>query len=215
MSFTPSERPFDVLLFDLGGVLIQLSGVDRMLELTGHILSSDDLWQRWLTSEGVRQFEAGRAGPEEFGAAMLAEFGLEISVAQFLQEFTAWPSGVFPGSFELLEALGASYRLACLTNTNVLHWARVCDEMGLPRYFHASFASHLLGLLKPDVEIFQYVVEQLGCPPERILFLDDNRLNVERARSVGMAAHRVVGLTGVIAQLTALGVLDQKRPTSD
>ena len=211
----PSERPFDVLLFDLGGVLIELSGVDRMLELTRHILTVDELWQRWLASEGVRQFETGRAGADEFGAAMLAEFGLEISAAQFLQEFTAWPQGVFPGSFELLEALGRSYRLACLTNTNVLHWARVSDEMGLLRYFHASFASHLIGLLKPDAEIFHYVVEQLGCPPERILFLDDNRLNVESARSVGMAAHRAVGLTGVIAQLTALDVLDRERAALD
>ena len=202
-----TAESFDVILFDLGGVLIELAGVDRMLELCNHAFTADELWTRWLTSEGVRSFETGRAGPEEFGAAMLAEFGLPIEAAQFLEEFTIWPKGVFPGSYELLDQLSASHRLACLSNTNALHWPRVCDEMGLARYFEASFASHLVGMLKPDAEIFEHVVEQLGVAPARILFLDDNRLNVEAAHSVGMAARRVAGPAEVRAALAELGVL--------
>jgi len=202
-----SAHPFDVIVFDLGGVLIELAGVDRMLELCSHAFSADELWARWLTSAGVRQFETGHTSPDAFGAAMLEEFGLSIAAAQFLEEFTAWPKGVFPGSFELLEQLSASYRLACLSNTNALHWPRVCDEMGLARYFESAFASHLVGLLKPDLEIFQHVVDQLGCPPARILFLDDNQLNVAGARTAGMVACRVAGLNEVRAALVELGVL--------
>ena len=202
-----STTPFDVIVFDLGGVLIELAGVDRMLELCNHAFAADELWARWLASEGVRRFETGRAGADEFGAAMLNEFGLSIAAAQFLEEFTAWPKGVFPGSFELLEQLAASYRLACLSNTNALHWPRVCDEMGLARYFETTFASHLIGMLKPDLEIFQHVVEQLGCPPARILFLDDNQLNVASARTAGMVARRVAGIADVRAILVEMSVL--------
>ena len=202
-----TTAPFDVIVFDLGGVLIELTGVDRMLELCNHSFSADELWARWLTSEGVRQFETGRVGADAFGAAMLSEFGLSITAAQFLEEFTFWPKGVFPGSFELLEQLSTSYRLACLSNTNALHWPRVCDEMGLARYFESCFASHLVGMLKPDLEIFQHVVEQLGCPPARILFLDDNQLNVASARTAGMIARRVAGLAEVRVALAELGVL--------
>jgi putative hydrolase of the HAD superfamily len=204
-----SAHPFDVILFDLGGVLIELAGVDRMLELCNHAFSTDELWTRWLTSEGVRQFESGRTDPDAFGAAMLEEFGLSIAAAQFLEEFTAWPKGVFPGSFELLEQLSTTYRLACLSNTNALHWPRVCDEMGLARYFELSFASHLVGMLKPDIEIFQHVVDQIGCPPTRILFLDDNQLNVASARVAGMVARRVAGLAEVRAALAELGILTE------
>jgi len=202
-----SAHPFDVILFDLGGVLIELAGVDRMLELCNHAFSTDELWARWLASEGVRRFESGRASPDEFGAAMLNEFGLSIAAAQFLEEFTAWPKGVFPGSFELLDQLSASYRLACLSNTNALHWPRVCDEMGLACYFDTSFASHLVGMLKPDAEIFEHVVEQLGCPPARILFLDDNQFNIASARAAGMVALRVAGMAEVRAALAEVGVL--------
>jgi glucose-1-phosphatase len=202
-----SAHLFDVILFDLGGVLIELAGVDRMLELCSHALSTDELWARWLASEGVRQFETGRTSADAFGAAMLHEFGLPIPAAQFLEEFTVWPKGVFPGSFELLDQLAASYQLACLSNTNALHWPRVCDEMGLARYFKHAFASHLVGMLKPDLEIFRHVVDQLGCPPERILFLDDNRLNVAGAATTGMVARRAAGLAEVRAALIEVGVL--------
>jgi putative hydrolase of the HAD superfamily len=202
-----TTAPFDVILFDLGGVLIELAGIERMLELCNHSLSAEELWTRWLTSEGVRQFETGRSGPDAFGAAMLEEFGISIAAAQFLEEFTVWPKGVFPGSLELLEQLSIAYRLACLSNTNALHWPRICDEMGLARYFECTFASHLVGMLKPDVEIFQHVIDQIGCPPARILFLDDNQLNVASARAAGMIARRVAGLAEVRAALTELGVL--------
>jgi putative hydrolase of the HAD superfamily len=202
-----SAHPFDVILFDLGGVLIELAGVERMLELCNHAFAADELWARWLASEGVRQFETGRAEPAAFGAAMLSEFGLSITAAQFLEEFTIWPKGVFPGSFELLEQLSSSYRLACLSNTNALHWPRVCDEMGLARYFETTFASHLVGMLKPDAEIFEHVIVQLGSPAERILFLDDNQLNIVAARAAGMVARRVAGLAEVRAALADLGVL--------
>jgi putative hydrolase of the HAD superfamily len=204
---------FNILLFDLGGVLIELAGVDRMLELCSDTLSVDELWARWIASESVRSFETGRAGADEFGAAMLAEFGLSIAATQFLEEFTTWPRRVFPGGYELLDRLSATYRLVCLSNTNALHWPRVCGELGLARYFEHAFASHLIGMLKPDVEIFQHVIERLGVAPGRILFLDDNRLNVEAAQSVGMVARRAAGLAEVRAALAEVGVLPHDRDT--
>ena len=48
-----------VLLFDVGGVLVQLSGVEVMLEWLDHRISVDELWRRWLQSVPVRKFETG------------------------------------------------------------------------------------------------------------------------------------------------------------
>ena len=202
-----SNQPFDAIVFDLGGVLIELGGVTRMLELLSDRLNVEELWARWLASPSVRQFETGRMDAEQFALALLAEFELSISPTQFIAEFTTWPKGLYPGTLELLGALAPRYTLACLTNTNSLHWPRICDELGLLPHFPVHFASHLLGLLKPDRAIFQHAIDQLGYAPERILFLDDNQLNVESARSVGISAYHAVGLTGAIEQLHALHVL--------
>ena len=52
------SAPFDVVLFDLGGVLVDFGGVQAMKELSG-ITDDDELWHRWLTCRWVREFERG------------------------------------------------------------------------------------------------------------------------------------------------------------
>lgn len=200
-------KPFDAIVFDLGGVLIELAGVPRMLELLSHRVSVEELWQSWLLSKAVREFEIGRIDAEQFASTVLAEFQLPISAEQFLREFEAWPKGPYPGAAELLDTLGRSYIVACLTNTNVLHWPRISGEMGLLQHFHHAFASHEIGLIKPDADVFAHVVERLGIPAERTLFLDDNQVNVDGARAAGLRAYRVAGLDGTVALLTELEVL--------
>lgn len=194
-------------MFDLGGVLIDLSGLDHMFQMVGQGGSQADIWARWLRSAHVQSFECGQIDPDQFAQAMLDEFALPVSAAEFLAEFGAWPKNTFPGATDLLRALAPQYTLACLTNTNALHWPRIRDEMGLVPYFNAQFVSHLLGLAKPGQAIFQHVIDQLGVAPGRILFLDDNMPNIESARAAGMRAERALGVDGCIAQLSALGVL--------
>ncbi len=204
---TQAKRPFDVIVFDLGGVLIELAGVSRMLELLSYRMSPEELWVKWLTSASVQAFESGRIDAEQFALDLRVELDLSISAAQFIDEFTAWPQGLYPGAIELLQTLAPQYTVACLTNTNSLHWPRFCNEMGLLDHFAIHFASHEIGLVKPDLAIFHHVVERLACDPARILFLDDNTLNVDAARAVGISAYRVVGLTGALEHLLELNIL--------
>ena len=50
------------------------------------------------------------------------------------------------------------------------------------------FCSFDLGMLKPDVRIFEAVKEKLGCAYEEILFVDDKPANVAAAKSLGINA---------------------------
>ncbi len=202
------QSPFDVILFDLGGVLIELTGVAQMCAWSG-IADDEEMWRRWLKSPGVRRFETGRSTADEFAAAMCLEFALPVAAAEFMAEFAMWPRRVFPGVPELLGALASRYRLAALSNNNAVHWERISRDMGLGGYFSMSFLSHEMGLIKPDRAVFEHVADVLGCPPGRVLFLDDNWLNVEQAMAVGMVAHRVVGVGETAALLVSLGLLNE------
>lgn len=81
------------------------------------------------------------------------------------------------------------------------------DEMGLYGAFHHHFASHLIGLAKPDASAFRHVINALDVNPAEILFLDDNVLNVTSARKQGIKAERVQGLEEVKLCLKGCGVL--------
>ena len=196
-----TAKAYDVLLFDLGGVLIELTGVPVMLAWTRGRYTEDQLWEKWLSSPAVRDFERGRTTPEQFGNAMVAEFDLPVSTEAFLSEFLFWPHRTYPGTRTLLRNLADRYTLASLSNISAMHWERVCAEMDLVPYFSANFPSFETGYVKPDAEAFVNALEALGCRPERALFMDDNAANVQAARSLGITAFTVSGLSGVQSAL--------------
>ena len=196
----------DAVLFDLGGVLIELVGVERMLEWAPGLGGTDELWRQWLQSPAVRRYETGNGSRDEFADGVIAEFGLPIDRDAFLAEFAWWPRTLFAGVDELLSSLAPRYTLASLSNTNELHWERFSREWSLPGRFHHNFPSHAVGKLKPDAEYFLHVLDALGVPPERTLFVDDNAINVAAAAKLGIVARRAVGPEGVRTVLAALGL---------
>ena len=74
------------------------------------------------------------------------------------------------------------------------------------RAFHYNFPSHQVGKLKPDPDYFQHVLDAVGAPPARVLFLDDNAINVDAAAALGLHAHRAVGVEGARKVCAALGL---------
>jgi HAD superfamily hydrolase (TIGR01509 family) len=191
---TSAPSNIRVLLFDVGGVLVQLSGVEAMLEWLDNRISEDEFWRRWLQSVPVRQFETGQIDADEFAIGVTSEFGLPVEPRQFLEAFIRWPTGLYPGTLEMLARIPSSYQRAVLSNSNALHWPRVQTEMQLGAAFDNNFVSHLTGRIKPDAAAFEHVMESLGCSPASVLFLDDNLLNVDAAKRVGMQAVRVRGI---------------------
>ncbi|MBM4267129.1 MAG: HAD family phosphatase [Deltaproteobacteria bacterium] len=198
--------PFDVILFDLGGVVIELDGPPIRAAWTSE-QDETEVWRRWIHSTAVRRFESGRGSSAEFCDEIVRELGLSIDGDEFLRHFLAWPKGIYPGMYELLRTLGETYRVGCLTNCNELHWRRYIDDLALGQVFHHPFSSHELGALKPDAEIFERVVRELGCPAERVLFVDDNQMNVDGAVAAGLHAFRAKGPEEVRAGLARAGVL--------
>src|ERR1700728_127406 len=73
-----------VLLFDVGGVLVQLSGIEMMLDWLGNTMTAEQFWHLWLRSEAVRKFETGRIEAAEFATAVTRDFGIAIEPQRFL-----------------------------------------------------------------------------------------------------------------------------------
>ncbi|MEO8485447.1 MAG: HAD-IA family hydrolase [Betaproteobacteria bacterium] len=197
----------DAILFDLGGVLIELAGVERMLTWSPALGSTDELWRRWLASPAVRGYETGRTDRVAFADAIVEEFGLPVGRDAFLAEFAWWPRTLHAGAAGLLASLAPRYTLASLSNTNELHWERFEREWGLPSMFHHNFPSHAVGKLKPDAEYFEHVLDALGVAPAHALFVDDNRINVEAARAVGLNARQVGNFDALALALAEAGVV--------
>src|SRR4026207_835021 len=135
------------IAFDVGGVLIELTGVATFSAWVGNRITTEEIWRRWLTSPAVRAFETGRLAPEVFADQLIGEFALPVDRQEFLAAFAAWPRRTLPGAADLIRRVDRRYIRATLCNTNVLHWSRFLDEMGLADLFDHHFASHVMGKL--------------------------------------------------------------------
>ncbi len=197
---------FDVLLFDLGGVLIDFAGFEEMRRLLPQESDRSEIRDRWIHSESVQLFERGDITPESFPRRLVEEFHLELSAEDFLREFVSWARGPYPGAVTLLGRLRATHRIACLSNSNELHTP--IHRASIHPHVDAFYFSAELRLVKPDREIFDYVVRDLAVPPRRIAFFDDTLVNVEAARKVGLCAFLVDGMVELEAQLQGLGLIE-------
>jgi putative hydrolase of the HAD superfamily len=197
-----------VVLFDVGGVLVELTGVPTMLRWLGDGITREELWRLWLVSPSVRAYETGRISTEVFAAELISEMGLPIDSGQLIEEFSLWPRNLYPGTLDVLSRIPRRFVRATLSNSNALHWPRIIQDFGLAELFDHHFASHLTGRIKPDEEAFTQVTVSLQCRPNEVLFLDDNLMNVETAARVGMNSARVEGLAAAERVLVDAGVLN-------
>jgi len=193
-----------VLLFDLGGVLLENVGFERFNALLPSPIPSEELKTQWLTSPAVRSFEAGNCTAEIFARSVVSDWKLPLSPTSFLEAFTYWPRGLYAGASELLAELRERYVVACLSNSNEVHWQRFG---GFREHFDFSLSSHLLGEVKPDPQCFRRALQECNTTAGEVAFFDDSLTNVTAARSLGIEAFHVNGLSEVRHSLADMGWL--------
>jgi putative hydrolase of the HAD superfamily len=87
--------------------------------------------------------------------------------------------------FEYIPELVKHYKLGVISDT----WPsldRVFKNTGVRQYFSTFIMSSVLGVLKPHELMYTTALKELGVKPEEALFIDDNIVNVEAARKLGM-----------------------------
>jgi putative hydrolase of the HAD superfamily len=200
-----------VLVFDLGGVLVDYTGVRDIAPLLRVSVTEDEIRRHFATCPHVAAYCTGRLDRMEFGKRMVRDWGLAVSTEQFLQEFRTWSRGLLPGARELLSSLRERFRLAALSNSNELHWERHTNDIGVTALFEVAISSHQVGAAKPDPVIYQEALERLDVLPEAIMFFDDVPANVVTASALGMRAFQVEGVEALRQRLAAEGVLGYSR----
>jgi epoxide hydrolase-like predicted phosphatase len=190
-----------VLLFDLGGVLVEFSGVRDLAALLRGRLSESEILERWSRCPYSEQFGLGKLSPQDFGEQFVRDWDIELSPEDFLREFQSWSRRLFPGAMELLTSLRPKFRLAALSNSNELHWKRNTNDLGVTGLFEVAISSHQIGMCKPDPKMYLTALDRLGASPDSVMFFDDVPANVKAASALGIHAFQVDGIEGVRSRL--------------
>ncbi len=151
---------------------------------------------------------------EDLSWALEEELGRRPHLLRFREIYF---SALHPNE-PMLEVMRAArdrgYRMAILTN-NVREWEEVWrSKLPLDQIFELVVDSAWVGMRKPDPAIYRLTIERLGgLSPEEHLFVDDNELNIEAARKLGLHAVHFRSNEQAIPEIrAALGLDPQAEP---
>ena len=193
-----------LLLFDIGNVLVKLTGATIIQRNSKQALEQEYIWETWAKIDGVREFESGRCDQETFADEVTRFYDLNLEPGEFIELFKSTVESVYEGVDVFLDMLSADYELACLTNTNSLHWPKIRDEFGLGGFFERQYVSYEIGHVKPERKIFEHVLNDTGLQPRDILFVDDNIENIQIAKELGFSCCHAVGFEEVRMKVSQL-----------
>lgn len=189
------QPPVKNLIFDLGGVILDLS-VDHTLEAFAKVsgISKQKVQEIFQTSPGFNEYEKGKMGDGDFRLYLKDLYKVNVSDKEIDTCWNAMLRGLPPVKLQLLKTLQSKYNVLLLSNTNEIHLSyinavmlpAVKGEASLDYYFHRAYYSHRMLMRKPDAEIFERVLHENGLQAAQTLFLDDNAQNVAGAQSVGI-----------------------------
>lgn len=191
--------PVEALLFDLGGVVLEVDFARMFARWAQHAGQEPAaIRARFSFDESYARHERGEISASEYFSSLRASLGIDLSDAQFADGWTRIYVGVIPGVPDLLRSLAARIPLYAFTNSNPTHMS-VCAPTFAEtlEHFRRVFVSSDLGVRKPEPEAFARIATAIGVPLDRILFFDDTADNVRGALAVGMQAVHIDAAHGV------------------
>lgn len=200
------------IIFDLGGVIIDIDmhqclrqiealgvPVQKMMEKGSS--SGATVCDGMSVSGPMELYQLGKIPTDHFFAGIL-KYCNDGTTLQQLED--AWNSCLLTipeERLEVIKSLRAEYNVYLLSNTNDCHWKfieeKYFSEPGHTTdvFFDRVFLSHEMHLAKPDKQIYEQVLKEIGAKGEDCLFIDDATANLDAAESCGI--HTLQAIDGL------------------
>jgi putative hydrolase of the HAD superfamily len=195
------------LLFDLGGVILDID-FDRVLRAWQPVsrLSFEEMKRAFQFDAHYERHERGEIAGSEYFGHLASKLGLQADEAQIAAGWNAVFVGEIVETTKIVQSMRTVLPCHAFTNTNATHQAGYHSLFpGLQGSFERIFASHEIGLRKPERRAFAHVAQAIGVAPASILFFDDSPANIDGALAAGMQAVQVRGAGDVKNALAAAG----------
>lgn len=186
------------IVFDLGGVLIDLShdqAVRRFEEIG--VVDAAQLLDPYEQKGIFLEVENGTITADEYCQKLREHTGKDLSYEEIKHAWLGFIVDVPQYKLDHLWKLREHYNVYLLSNTNPIiqkGWARTDQFSAAGRpigdYFDKMYTSYEVGVTKPDRKIFDYMIADSGLIPSETLFVDDAKSNVEVGRNLGFQTYQ-------------------------
>ncbi|MFT3949367.1 MAG: HAD family phosphatase [Agriterribacter sp.] len=196
----------DNIIFDLGGVILTLDmpAAEQKFTALG-VKNYNELFRSGNVSSFFKEYEVGAIDNITFLNSLRDLAGLPLTDDQLTDAWNAM-LGIFPRErIDLLHSLKSRYRLFLFSNTNAIHldkfrkiYSSSFNNASFDDHFEKAYYSQVLGMRKPDVESYKYIIDEQGLDASRTLFIDDSALNIEGAKAAGLQGVHITHGTTIL-----------------
>ncbi|MAZ93109.1 MAG: HAD family phosphatase [Bacteroidales bacterium] len=187
------------IIFDFGGVILDIDPERTMNEfVTLGFSSFEKLMSPVFVESIIAKFEKGILTPELFRQKLRSFMGIEVTDQEIDYAWNALLYDIPKERIEIIEKVKENYNIYLLSNSNEIHYDLFVRDLQLrfgyrefDELFHKAYFSFDLHLLKPNPEIYEFVINQHGMIPEETLFIDDKPENIDAAKKLGLLTYTI------------------------
>jgi putative hydrolase of the HAD superfamily len=204
---------YDAILVDLDGVIRVWPESDESIA-AAYNMPIDAIRNIAFSPELLNLAITGEITDEEWRARVGEQLRGEFPGTDAQDALAQWSSQTGEVDQEVLSLLrncDRSIKLVLVTNATS-RLARDLDALDISNYFHAVVNSSTVGFVKPSEQIFRFALRQADTVPERALFIDDSKANVDAAASMGILGHVHANFAQLSSFLRYAGVLNAPAP---
>ncbi len=204
----PSTQ-FDVILFDVGGVLLT-NGWDHVERAV--LIEQFQLDKAAFESRHPEPYDALERDAISMSDYLKATVFYEprpFSEAEFIEAMKAQSVPLADNALSVLEEISdnGKFMIGVLNNeSRLLHEYRM-EKYGLAQYLDVQLSSPYVALRKPEPAIYRRALDILGRPAGRVVFIDDRKGNCDAAAAEGIHAIQFTGEVKLRHDLQQLGIL--------
>lgn len=185
------------IIFDLGGVLLNIDygKTKAAFEALG-FNHFDEMYTQYMSDPIFAELERGILAEDAFYEHIMPAASKPVTKPQLKEAWNAMLLDFREDSLRFVEKLSQHYKLYLLSNTNAIHLAAFnklfsaqTGKASLDAYFTKAYYSHLVGLRKPNRDIYEFVLKDAGLIATETLFIDDSYNNIDAAKETGLQAH--------------------------
>ena len=184
------------VIFDLGGVIYTFRPKEYLLKF-GYSEAKADLLMERMFSGVWLEFDRGTYNRSSLIAKLRNDFpDMAEDFRRILDEdFVDNLITIMPPNLEFFyEVKRRGFKIYILTNFFDEGFAQCRKRDAFFDDADGIVVSAHEGLVKPEPAIYQVLLERYGLVPEESLFIDDNKLNVEAAKALGIHGIHFTGL---------------------
>lgn len=182
------------LLFDLGGVLLNLNlqKTYNAFAALGYTNFSTH-FDSYSGAPFIETFEVGVLSNEQFINTCITQCYKGTTTTQVLHAWNEMLGDFMHHKLALLQQLSKYYKILLYSNTNALHVAHLHQYYNhtfgtntVQNVFTKIYYSNEIGIRKPNAEGFVLIMEEQQLQPQQIFYIDDGAMHIATGKQLGM-----------------------------